>query len=836
MTLFKLAWRNILRNPRRSIVSSTAIALGLAALIFLWAFIDGVNAQMIENSTRFLAGHVQVHRSGHHEQRTLDLLVAAPDRIEAQLKAAPAVRATSRRFEGFAVASAEDKSRGIMVVGIDAQREREVTTLHSTIKAGRFLQPGDDKQIVLGDLSAAALHVGVGGEVVLLTQAADGSVGAGSYRVAGIFDTRMDSIDGMVVLLPIATAQQLFAAGESVTAIVARLDRRDAAATIAERLRQSLGTSHEVLTWAELLPSVMQSVAFHEVVGYVLLLVLFTVVAVGITNTMLMAVTERTREFGVMRALGTADTQVMRLVFFEACLLGAIGLAAGIAAGLGLVYHFSLRGMDLTRFSSAVETMPGLTSIIYPFARFDRVQLLSALVFVTALVAALYPAWRAVRLAPVAAIRGLHPRVAWHWRAAAGERTRPFPLPVFWKISARSIARNPRRTLLTVSATSFGLAAFVFLLSFVGGFLVQITENSTGYLSGDLQIQHPDFRREFAATLSLRSPAALLAQVRADPLVKAAAPRVQAQVLASSPREARNLTLLGIDPAAEYRVTFIHRAVVEGAPLAPGQDREIVVGIKLAAKLGVRLGEKIVIMGQAADGTLGTAAYRISGIFATGSEPFDASIGFVSLHAAQDLLALSSGVSTIAVALKNRDDLPAAAASLRKRVGELPYAVITWHDLLPEVAQMIDYIKVIIRIVVAIVFTIVAMGVMNTLIMSVMERTRELGIMMALGTPPAAVVRMVLYESLCLALAGIGVGLVCGLLIVGYLGAAGIDMSRYTRDMQTIPGLTGTIYPRLTGAEVWIPVGMLLLTNMFAALYPAWRATRLVPVRAIRHG
>jgi putative ABC transport system permease protein len=565
----------------------------------------------------------------------------------------------------------------------------------------------------------------------------------------------------------------------------------------------------------------------------VLLLVLFIVVAVGITNTMLMAVLERKREFGVMMALGTSRGQVTRLVFYEACLLGSAGLIVGWAVGVGAVTYLAQRGMDLGAYAQAMETMQGLTSVVYPAVRSDRVLLLSALVLATAIIAALYPAAGAVRLSPVEAIRGLREAVPGRRKSRAIE-ARAWPL--FWKIAARGIVRNPRRTLLTLTATSFGLAAFVFLLSFVEGYLVQITDNSTGYLTGDLQIQHPDLRKDYDSSLILSAPELVLARVRSDPLVAAATPRVQVQALASSAQQTRNFMLLGIDPKTERKVTFIDRAVTHGTALESGQDLEIVVGYSLAEKLGVGLGEKIVVMAQAADGALGSAAYRISGIFTTESEAFDGAIGFVTLRSAQDLLGLGENVSTIAIALTERELLDQAAASLGARLPDGGYAVVSWQDLLPEVAQMIDYVEAMVRIVVAIVFVVVAMGVMNTLIMSVMERTREFGIMMALGTSPGAIVKLVLYESLVLTMIGIVLGLAVGAAIVTWIASSGIDLSRYTASAQSIPGLTGIIYPRLAGSDIWVPVWALLLASMLAALYPAWNAARLDPVSAIRHG
>lgn len=828
MTFLRLAWRNVFRNPRRSWITIAAIVAGLATLIFLWAFVDGVNSQMVENSTRYLSGDMQLHRAGYHDDQTLDLLLDGAERRDRELAALPEVAAVARRLEGSALMSSGDQSRGVMVVGIDVAHETQVTTIDRTLSRGRFLTPTDADAVVLGRLAASALKVDVGGEVVLVTQAADGSIGANRYRVVGIFDTRMDAIDGVYIFLPLVAAQELYAAQDQVTSLVIRLKDRNVTSAFVSQLEAALGSGVEVLGWQKLLPTVVQSTSFHEVVGYILLLVLFVVVAVGVTNTVLMAVMERTREFGVMMAVGTTRSQVTRMVFYEACLLGLIGLVLGCASGYAVTSFYAWRGIDLSEFGKAMQTMQGLTSVIHPYPRLDRILFISSVVLVMVVATAIYPAWKAARLTPVEAIRGVHAGVVARWKA------RDSRLPLFWRMAVRSIVRNPRRTTLTIAASAFGLAAFVFLLSFVGGYLAQLVDNSTGYITGHLQIQHPDFRKQFDPALSLGDPDALLAQLRKRPEVAAAAPRTQAQVLVSSPTTTRNVMLLGIDPLAERDVTFIDRAIVEGRALGPADDRDIVIGRKLAERLNVRLGEKIVVMAQAADGSLASAAYRIGGIFATESEAFDNAIGYVTLEAAQRLLVMNNRVSAIAVKLKDRDTVDAFSAGLQQQFPR--YKVLAWSEILPEVGQMIGYIRVMARIIVGIVFIVVALGVMNTLLMSVMERTREFGIMLAMGTSPGAITRLVLYESLVLAVIGVLAGLLVGSALVIWLGVTGIDLTQYTRGLATIPGMTSVIYPRLGVGAVVPPVLALLGVSLVAAVYPAWRAARLDPVLAIRHG
>jgi ABC-type lipoprotein release transport system permease subunit len=828
----RLAVRNVARNLRRTAITMLAIAVGLAALLFLWAFIDGVNGQMIDNSTRYLSGHLQVHGAGYHDDQSLDRLVDDPAKIAAQLSRIAGAAGVAQRLEGSALASVGDKSRGVLVLGLDPRAEKAVTTLADTVQDGSFVAPEEAAGVVLGARIAEALSARVGSELVLVTQAADGSVGAGRYRVRGIFRTRMDMLDGTYVLMTLPAAQDLYATGPAVTTLVARLNDRAEVDRVRDLLQASLGSAYEVLDWRWLLPAVVQSVSFHEIVGYILLLVLFIVVAVGITNTVLMAVMERTREFGVMMALGTNPVQLMRVVFYEACILGLGGLLFGAAGGMALVQYFAAQGMDFSRYVRAMETMQGLTSMVYPLARTDRAIVSGLLVFFVAVLAALYPAWRAARLRPVEAIRGIpRDRIG----PAPARHRGGFPLPLLMKIAARGIGRNPQRTALTVAASAFGVGAFVFLIGFVDGYLVQLVENSTGYVTGHLQVQHPRFRTEMDPANSLVDAEGLLARVRALPHVAAAAPRIQAMALANSASQSQNLVLVGIDPAAERQVTFMDRAVRSGRMLQPGDDRDIVLGDRLAEKLGLRLGEKVVVMAQAADGSVASAAYRIAGLFDTGSDAFDATLGYVTLPAARNLLGMEGRLSVIALRLKDRGALEEARMEVQGLLPGDGALAMTWRSLLPELDQMIEYVRVVLRLITGVVLSVVAIGVMNTLLMSVMERTRELGVMMALGTRPRAVVALVLYEAAVLTAVGLAAGLVLGVPLVEYFGARGLDLSRYVVGLQGIPGLTGVIYPTFVPASLLVPFLLLLGLSLLAALYPAWRAARLQPAAAIRH-
>ena len=828
--LSQLAWRNVLRNRRRSAITILSIAIGLAALTFAWAYIDGMNQQMIRNSTRFLAGDVQVHLSGYHDDPTLDRLMPDAQPVLATVRADPNVEAATLRLEGKALASQGDKSRGVMLVGVEPTEETQVSALFKAIVSGSALSdstPG----VLIGEQFAQALGLSAGDELLLVGQGYDGSVASARWPVRGVFRTNIDDLDARVAVLPLAVLRDFFTAPAGASAVALRLRDREQQATTQARLAQRLGPGYEVLGWQKLLPMVAISTRFHVVMAWVVLTVFFGIVAAAVANPILMAVIERTREFGVMLALGTSRARLLGLVLLEAVLLGGLGLLAGNLLGLGLTGYFAYQGIDMSAFGAALRTMPGLENVIYPVIRWERSAMISLLVFATACLTALYPAAKAALLEPVAAIRGLaSPRAARGHGAGAGRRW-----PVFVMIAGRNVWRNPRRTAITAGGTAFGITAFVFLFSYFDGFGEDLINNATRYVTGHAQVERAGFRQDYAPELAFDGADALLTQLRALPEVEAAAPRVQVQALASSAAKSEGILLVGIAPEAERGVTFIQRTVVEGKALAAGADRDMLIGRKLAERLGVRLGEKVIVMAQAADGELGSAAYRVSGIFATESSSFDGAMAFVTLPAAQSLLALGSRVSSINLRLRDRAALANGLPELRQRVASAGLSLAPWPALLPQLDEMVRMIRVISHILLGVAFLVIAIAIMNTVFMAVTERTREFGVMMALGMPPAATVRMVVYETLLLMLLASFLGYGVGALLVTYFSRQGIDLSGFFQDYSTIPGLTGIVHPTLIASHIALPGVVMFAASVLISLYPALRAARLDPVRAIRH-
>jgi ABC-type lipoprotein release transport system permease subunit len=848
----KLAARALARNRRRSLITLIAVAVGHAGLVFLWGYVGGINRQMIGNITSYLTGHLQVHRQGYHDDPTLDLAFAGPGGLAERLAAIGTVAAIAPRVEGEALASGPEKTRGVLVVGVDPERERAVTTLARAIKDGSYLESGDPQGIVLGSRVAEVLRVTVEDEVTLVTQAADGSIGAGRYRVRGIYASGIDLIDGAYAFLTLSAAQELFVLDGRVTTLAVQLAELDRLPAARAALARELGPGYEVLGWERLMPGLADNVEFHELLTYIILFVVFVVVALGLANTILMGVMERTHEFGVMLALGTAPAYIARIVLYEALLLGLAGVALGDALGAGVVTWFGGRGLDMSQYAKAVQMMPGLTGIVYPHIGGGELLLLSALILATTVVASVYPAWKAATLMPVAAIRGTRPalrgvRLSLRLPLAAGA--------VFARIAARAIARNPRRALLTLGALAAGLAAYLFLSALSTGFFLQMRDNATDLVTGHVQIEVRGFRDEFDAKLKLTRTDELLTHLRAQPQVAAAAPRLQALTMAASPTQTEPVMLYGVDPEAERTVTRLHEKIREGRYLSPDRPpphpspargeggserispttgREIVIGRKLAERLAVRLGEKIVLMAPAGDGTLGSAALRIAGIFETDNELLDRGVALTSLTAMRELLSVPREAATLALRLTDIETAEVVVAALGAQLTAPGQQAVTWKTLLPEVVQMLELIRVNLIVILIVVFVVVALGATNTLLMAVLERTREFGLQLALGTRPGLIVRTVLYESMVLGVLGLAAGFALGALIVGYYHTFGFDLAAYAAATRTIPGMTSVVYPTLVLGNVWLPMLALLVTSLAAALYPAWRAARLDPVVALR--
>lgn len=834
MAWLRLAFGNLRANRRRTGITLLSLVVGVAGLVFLWAFIDGINAQMVNNMTGYVTGDIKIHKRGFHDEQEMNIALLQQWSLPQKVVPLEGVAAATPRMTGHALASLAEQSRAILVMGVDPATETSVTRLDRSLVRGRYLQPGNE--IIIGTGAAEALEAKLGDELALVVQASDGSIGADRFKVVGVFETGVKRIDGRVAQIPLAAAQDLFAFWERVTEISVRIDNPDQLEEVAEQLRgQAREHQIEVLGWPDLMPSMVQMMGFHNAVTYIVIFVVFVVVTAGIVNTILMSVMERGREFGVMMALGTSSARIVHLVLLETALLALVGYALGLILGLAITAYFASAGMDFTAYIKAMDTMPGLSGIVYPTTSPDRWAIIALVVILVSLLAAIVPAWIASRHTPLEAMDA-HRSATNRLRHIRTEVTSNHRVVLFAQMALRSVFRNPRRSLITASATAFGLAAYLFLYGFADGFFEQMIRNSTQQLSGHVQVMAKGHEVDLSPALRIEDVPRQLTALSGQPGVQSVAPRVVLKGMVANPRTSRPIELIGIAPELERQVTDLVNYMVEGR-YTQADDQGVVIGRKLAEDLDARLGDKLVVTVQQGSGDLASGAYPIRGIYRTGSDLFDSEYVFVHIAQARQLVGFSPDqASRIALRLEDRGQSSPLATLLNRELVGGPLEARGWEALLPVVVQMIEMSQVDFYLILSVVFLVVAIGVMNTMVMSVMERTRELGVMLALGTRGSQLVLTILFEALFLAMLGMAAGTGMGVLIVAWLNHTGIDLSAIAGSFESIPGITDVVYPVLILDHVWLPSLLLFVCSVLVALYPARRAARLDPVEAIRHG
>jgi putative ABC transport system permease protein len=400
---FLLAWRNVWRNTRRTLITLSAVAFGLASMIVFFGASDGFHAQWVENTVRLSSGHIRIQQAGYQKRPDIKK-VFSPGPIVRLLEGMSGVKGISPRLEIRSLASTAENSSGVLLIGLDPDDHSGITNLRRSIVLGAYtLAPRD---ILIGTTLGKKLGAGVGDKIVIMTQTVHASLGSQLFRVAGIFRSGSSDFDSNVVLVSLADAGAMTEAGGRVTGIAVLARNADASAVLGQKLMAMPALrGFEVLDWSEQIPMLKQGIDIDNVSLYFIFAILLIVVAFGISNAVLMSVMERTREFGIMMSLGTKPGRLIAMILLETAIIAAVGVAIGIAFGIAVNGLLGIHGIDLSHWSQALEFFGTNNPVIYPETRTVIVLLSSVVVFATALASALYPAARAARLRPVEALR-----------------------------------------------------------------------------------------------------------------------------------------------------------------------------------------------------------------------------------------------------------------------------------------------------------------------------------------------------------------------------------------------------------------------------------------------
>jgi ABC-type lipoprotein release transport system permease subunit len=403
MTLVRMAWRNLWRNPRRTFITLFSMIFGLTMMIVGYALMDGMLNQMVHYATLLGTGHVQIHHPEYLEDHSLyDTMPNTPEAMVAASKAG----AASPRIFATALVSSGKQSAGGQLWGIDPALERDVTELHLHLSEGKWLAPVAREQVVLGKNIARTLSVGPGDEVIVLTQAADGSLGNNIYTVSGVFKSIGELIDRGGVFMHLDDLSSLLVLDGKIHEIAVRLDDPENLEQARQIIQNELDpVIYSVEDWRQLFPELSEYLRISSSSMWIMLLVIFAVAGLGIVNTQLMALFERTREIGIMRALGLGPLSVAGLILIETIFLALISAAAGGVTGSLWALHLEKNGWDISWMGGSFDFIGvAFDPHMYATLTLDAVLQCVAIMFIVVLVVTLYPVFRATRISPVDAI------------------------------------------------------------------------------------------------------------------------------------------------------------------------------------------------------------------------------------------------------------------------------------------------------------------------------------------------------------------------------------------------------------------------------------------------
>jgi len=401
----RLAWRNIWRNRRRSLIALIAMALGLALLILMDGFIAGSKQAVFGNAVKLQGGNIQVHAPGYREraQRLPLLPLSDADAVLAASLTRPEIVAASRRIRTSGMVSTRAGSFPIAILGIEPEREAPVGLLAKNMRQGQYLTAGAQDDILIGRALADHLKAGVGDRITLMGRAANDQTRGRAMTVVGIYDLGLGEIEKRMVYISLVEAQTLFNLRGQATEVVIALHNVGQESTTLAALRAAL-PDYEVDAWLDLNPDMRQTYAVNEQFMVIFGLVLLLVAGIGILNVLLMAIFERTRELGVLAAMGLKQRNILMLFLLEGALLGLLGALIGCAMGGLAVGYVGQVGFDLAGFSEASQVTALMGERLHPYVGLDLLLTRVLTVELIAIAASFYPAWRASRHEPSEAL------------------------------------------------------------------------------------------------------------------------------------------------------------------------------------------------------------------------------------------------------------------------------------------------------------------------------------------------------------------------------------------------------------------------------------------------
>jgi len=403
-------------------------------------------------------------------------------------------------------------------------------------------------------------------------------------------------------------------------------------------------------------------------------------------------------------------------------------------------------------------------------------------------------------------------------------------LRILTMLAWRNLWRNHRRTAIMLGAISVGAWAMIFMTALTQGMVNEMIRDGISALPGHVQVHHPDYRDDPNITNLLPASDTEIAATFAPAGFNAWSSRIKVPAVITSEHDSRGVTLLGIDPARERGMIFVDYDEVDGRFLESVDDRGVVIGRKLANTLETDVGKRIVLMSQDPENDVADRGFRVVGLFHANIEAFEESYVFAGKQTIQNMLRVGDHVTEIVVLGDDYRDVEAEYARVVELAGS-DVEVLRWTELDTYLGTMLAVMDGFVLIWVIVIFLALSFGLVNTLVMAVFERVREIGLMLALGMKPGNILGQILIESMLLLVIGLGIGNLLAWLTIKPL-ESGIDISIVGEGMAMM-GASSVLYPQLRMEDVVLANVVVLILGFLASLSPAWRASRYEPIEAI---
>lgn len=395
--IFKLAWRNIWRNKLRTAITLASIFFAVVLSSLMMSLKEGVYTNMIESGAGAFGGYAQIHSNGYWDEKSIDNSFELNDSLLGKLEKNELLEAALPRIESFSLAIGNDITKGSAVFGIDVEKEAEYHGLKERIDTGEYITPNGDG-VLLGKGLAKYLHLQVGDSIILLGQGYHGMTAAGKYMVKGLVNFGSPELSKQVAFMPLAQAHKYFGTDGLINNLVLKTKHEYDGVALVKQLKPDIDERYEVMDWQELNPQLVNMIESDRVEGYVFMFILYMVISFGIFGTLLMMLTERKREFGVLIAIGMKRSKLATMVFIEVVTLSIIGSFIGIFGAFPISYNFYKNPIPLTGEMTQMMEDYGMEAVLQAsIAPIVFIQQ-SVIIAVVATIISLYPFFKLRRI------------------------------------------------------------------------------------------------------------------------------------------------------------------------------------------------------------------------------------------------------------------------------------------------------------------------------------------------------------------------------------------------------------------------------------------------------